>query len=133
MEEREARWPVTNSGRRSSSGPPQGSATPHVTRQNRDWCWYRLDGAPLPPVLPLSADPRDVVPTLMDTRDALGGVVAALTVRKLFTGRVPSGVHFAADVLNAAEILALLSRDALVTGVKLTFPTIEKKGVNDDR
>ena len=84
-------------------------------------------------MLPLSADPRDVVPTLMDTRDALGGVVAALTVRKLFTGRVPSGVHFAADVLNAAEILALLSRDALVTGVKLTFPTIEKKGVNDDR
>lgn len=38
---------------------------------DRDWWWDRLDGAPLPPALPLRADPREVAPTLMDTREAL--------------------------------------------------------------
>ncbi|MGP4030154.1 hypothetical protein [Actinomadura sp. 3N407] len=43
-----------------------------------------------------------------------------LAVRELLTGRVPPGVHFAAGVLDAAETLALLSGDPLVTGVELT-------------
>ncbi|SFP69255.1 Saccharopine dehydrogenase NADP binding domain-containing protein [Actinomadura madurae] len=50
---------------------------------------------------------------------ALSGVVAALTVRESLTGRIPAGVHFAADVLDAAETLALLSGDPLVTGIEL--------------
>ncbi|GAA2400711.1 hypothetical protein GCM10010191_04880 [Actinomadura vinacea] len=37
---------------------------------DRDWWFDRLDDAPLPPALPLRADPRDVAPTLMDTREA---------------------------------------------------------------
>ncbi|WP_067814906.1 phosphopantetheine-binding protein [Actinomadura kijaniata] len=37
---------------------------------DRDWWWDRLDDAPPPPALPLRADPRDVAPTLMDTREA---------------------------------------------------------------
>ncbi|WP_412517360.1 condensation protein [Actinomadura madurae] len=37
---------------------------------DRDWWWDRLDGAPLPPALPLRADPREVAPTLMDSREA---------------------------------------------------------------
>ncbi|GAA4071884.1 phosphopantetheine-binding protein [Actinomadura miaoliensis] len=37
---------------------------------DRDWWWERLDDAPSPPALPLRTDPRDVAPTLMDTREA---------------------------------------------------------------
>jgi mycobactin phenyloxazoline synthetase len=37
---------------------------------DRDWWWDQLADAPLPPALPLRADPRDVAPTLMDTREA---------------------------------------------------------------
>jgi acyl carrier protein len=36
---------------------------------DRDWWFDRLNDAPLPPALPLRADPRDVAPTLMDTRE----------------------------------------------------------------
>ncbi|WP_026314107.1 phosphopantetheine-binding protein [Actinomadura flavalba] len=37
---------------------------------DRDWWHDRLDAFPPPPALPLLADPRDVAPDLMDTRDA---------------------------------------------------------------
>ncbi|MFB4313928.1 phosphopantetheine-binding protein [Actinomadura sp. 21ATH] len=37
---------------------------------DRDWWWERLDAAPPPPALPLRADPREVAPELMDTREA---------------------------------------------------------------
>ncbi|REE95063.1 phosphopantetheine-binding protein [Thermomonospora umbrina] len=36
---------------------------------DRDWWWARLDDAPPPPALPLRADPRDVRPTTMGTRE----------------------------------------------------------------
>jgi mycobactin phenyloxazoline synthetase len=41
-----------------------------VWAADRDWWWERLDDAPPPPALPLRADPRDVAPQLMDTREA---------------------------------------------------------------
>ncbi|GAA2625663.1 phosphopantetheine-binding protein [Actinomadura fulvescens] len=37
---------------------------------DRDWWWERLDDAPPPPALSLRADPRDVRPTTMGTREA---------------------------------------------------------------
>jgi acyl carrier protein len=36
---------------------------------DRDWWWGRLDGLPQPPALPLRADPKDVRPVLMHTRE----------------------------------------------------------------
>lgn len=37
---------------------------------DRDWWWERLDDVPAPPALPLRADPRDVRPTIMSTRES---------------------------------------------------------------
>lgn len=39
-------------------------------RADRDWWWSRLDALPDPPALPLRADPKDVRPTLMGTRES---------------------------------------------------------------
>ncbi|MEH1015780.1 condensation domain-containing protein [Micromonospora sp. CPCC 206060] len=40
-------------------------------RADRDWWWERLDDLPLPPALPLAADPADVRPVLMGARQAV--------------------------------------------------------------
>ncbi|WP_433323775.1 phosphopantetheine-binding protein [Spirillospora sp. CA-294931] len=59
---------------------------------DRDWWWDRLDDAPPPPALPLRADPRDVAPRLMDTRDRRldGARWAALRARCAEHGVTPS-------------------------------------------
>ncbi|MEU6038467.1 saccharopine dehydrogenase NADP-binding domain-containing protein [Actinomadura sp. NPDC047616] len=51
---------------------------------------------------------------------ALSGVVAALAARDVLAGRIPPGVHFAADVLDPRRTLTRLTGDPLVTGVELT-------------
>jgi hypothetical protein len=50
---------------------------------------------------------------------ALSGVVAALAVRALVTGKVPAGAHGAADVLDARAVLDALAADPLVDEVDL--------------
>ncbi|MBB6349956.1 acyl carrier protein [Nonomuraea muscovyensis] len=38
-------------------------------RADRDWWWSRMDSLPLPPALPLAADPHDVRPVTMANRE----------------------------------------------------------------
>lgn len=67
-------------------------------QQDRDWWWDRLDGFPLPPALPLVADPAEVRPTLMGTRQAVLDPERWSRLRRLCTehGVTPSAAMFAA-------------------------------------
>ncbi|WP_155060260.1 condensation domain-containing protein [Streptomyces blattellae] len=69
---------------------------------DRDWWWDRLDDFPLPPALPLVADPADVRPTLMGTRQAVLDAErwAALRAHCAEHGVTPSAAMFA--VFSAA-------------------------------
>ncbi|WP_317259548.1 MULTISPECIES: condensation domain-containing protein [Streptomyces] len=67
-------------------------------RADRDWWWERLDDFPLPPALPLTADPAEVRPTLMGTRQAVLEAKrwAALREQCARHGVTPSAAMFAA-------------------------------------
>ncbi|MER6688149.1 condensation domain-containing protein [Streptomyces minutiscleroticus] len=67
-------------------------------QEDRDWWYDRLDGFPLPPALPLAADPGEVRPTLMGTRQATLDPQRWATLRRLCTehGVTPSAAMFAA-------------------------------------
>lgn len=66
-------------------------------RADRDWWWNRLDGLPLPPALPLIADPADVRPALMGARQAVldADRWAALREHCSRHGVTPSAAMFA--------------------------------------
>ncbi|MFJ1826166.1 condensation domain-containing protein [Streptomyces sp. NPDC088178] len=74
-------------------------------RQDRDWWWNRLDGFPLPPALPLVADPAEVRPTLMGTRQAVLDPKRWSALRSLCTqhGVTPSAAMFAAFSVAVAR------------------------------
>jgi len=61
---------------------------------------------------------------LLRTPDSyeLSGVVAAAAAAEILAGRVPAGVHHAADVLDPHRTAALLDADDLVTGLELPTP-----------
>lgn len=67
-------------------------------REDRDWWYDRLDDFPLPPALPLVADPGEVRPTLMGTRQATLDPERWTALRRLCTehGVTPSAAMFAA-------------------------------------
>jgi hypothetical protein len=58
---------------------------------------------------------------LLRTTDSyeLSGVVSAMAAAEILAGRVPSGPHHAADVLDPHRAAALLTLDDLVTGLEL--------------
>ncbi|MFC8422790.1 condensation domain-containing protein [Streptomyces sp. NPDC057236] len=74
-------------------------------QQDRDWWWDRLDGFPLPPALPLVADPAEVRPTLMGTRQAVLDPERWSRLRRLCTehGVTPSAAMFAAFAAAVAR------------------------------
>ncbi|GAA2324558.1 condensation domain-containing protein [Streptomyces cuspidosporus] len=67
-------------------------------RADRAWWWGRLDDFPLPPALPLTADPAEVRPTLMGTRQTVldAGRWAAVREQCARHGVTPSAAMFAA-------------------------------------
>ncbi|MGW6602213.1 condensation domain-containing protein [Streptomyces sp. NPDC055036] len=67
-------------------------------RQDRDWWWDRLDRFPLPPALPLVADPAAVRPALMGTRQAVLDPERWAALRRRCTehGVTPSAAMFTA-------------------------------------
>lgn len=88
-------------------------------RQDRDWWWNRLDDFPLPPALPLVADPADVRPTLMGTRQAVLDAErwAALRAHCAEHGVTPSAAMFA--VFSAAVARACGHRRFLLNTLQL--------------
>ncbi|RKR88350.1 phosphopantetheine binding protein [Micromonospora pisi] len=66
-------------------------------RADRDWWWDRLDDLPLPPALPLAADPADVRPVLMGARQAVLDPARWARLRKHCArhGVTPSAAMFA--------------------------------------
>ncbi|WP_189781938.1 condensation domain-containing protein [Streptomyces capitiformicae] len=88
-------------------------------REDRDWWWNRLDDFPLPPALPLVADPADVRPTLMGTRQAVldAGRWAALRAHCAEHGVTPSAAMFA--VFSAAVARACGHRRFLLNTLQL--------------
>ncbi|MGW3297266.1 condensation domain-containing protein [Streptomyces xiamenensis] len=74
-------------------------------QQDRDWWWDRLDGFPLPPALPLVADPGEVRPTLMGTRQVEVDAERWSRLRRLCTehGVTPSAAMFAAFAVAVAR------------------------------
>ncbi|MEU4998146.1 condensation domain-containing protein [Streptomyces sp. NPDC021622] len=88
-------------------------------RQDRDWWWERLDAFPLPPALPLVADPADVRPTLMGTRQAVLDAErwAALRAHCAEHGVTPSAAMFA--VFSAAVARACGHRRFLLNTLQL--------------
>lgn len=88
-------------------------------RADRDWWWDRLDDFPLPPELPLVADPADVRPTLMGTRQAVldSERWAALRAHCAEHGVTPSAAMFA--VFSAAVARACGHRRFLLNTLQL--------------
>ncbi|MFK4105651.1 phosphopantetheine-binding protein [Streptomyces sp. NPDC019531] len=88
-------------------------------QQDRDWWWDRLDTFPLPPALPLVADPTDVRPTLMGTRQAVLDAErwAALRAHCAEHGVTPSAAMFA--VFSAAMARACGHRRFLLNTLQL--------------
>lgn len=88
-------------------------------RQDRHWWWNRLDDFPLPPALPLVADPADVRPTLMGTRQAVLDAErwAALRAHCAAHGVTPSAAMFA--VFSAAVARACGHRRFLLNTLQL--------------
>lgn len=88
-------------------------------RQDRDWWWDRLDSFPLPPALPLVADPADVRPTLMGTRQAVLDAEQWATLRAHCAehGVTPSAAMFA--VFSAAVARACGHRRFLLNTLQL--------------
>lgn len=88
-------------------------------RQDRDWWWERLDDFPLPPALPLVADPADVRPTLMGARQAVldADRWAALRAHCAQHGVTPSAAMFA--VFSAAVARACGHRRFLLNTLQL--------------
>ncbi|MEV0642090.1 phosphopantetheine-binding protein [Streptomyces sp. NPDC050619] len=88
-------------------------------RQDRDWWWNRLDDFPLPPALPLVADPADVRPRLMGTRQAVLDAErwAALRAHCAEHGVTPSAAMFA--VFAAAVSRACGHRRFLLNTLQL--------------
>lgn len=88
-------------------------------RQDRDWWWDRLDGFPLPPALPLVADPAEVHPALMGTRQAVLDPERWAALRRLCTqhGVTPSAAMFA--VFSAAISRACGHRRFLLNTLQL--------------
>ncbi|MFM9442378.1 phosphopantetheine-binding protein [Streptomyces acidiscabies] len=88
-------------------------------RQDRDWWWERLDALPLPPALPLVADPADVRPVLMGTRQAVLDAErwSALRAQCARHGVTPSAAMFA--VFSAAVARACGHRRFLLNTLQL--------------
>ncbi|MCI2419794.1 condensation domain-containing protein [Saccharopolyspora sp. K220] len=72
---------------------------------DRDWWWDRLDSFPLPPALPLVADPREVRPDLMGTRQTTVDVETWAAFRTQCTahGVTPSAAMFTAYAIVLAR------------------------------
>lgn len=72
---------------------------------DRDWWWDRLDDFPLPPALPLVADPREVRPELMGTRQSTLDAETWAALRKQCTahGVTPSAAMFTAYAIVLAR------------------------------
>jgi hypothetical protein len=87
--------------------------------QDRDWWWDRLDAFPLPPALPMVADPAEVRPTLMGTRQAVLDAErwAALRAHCAQHGVTPSAAMFA--VFSAAVARACGHRRFLLNTLQL--------------
>lgn len=88
-------------------------------REDRDWWWDRLDDFPLPPALPLVADPATVRPTLMGTRQAVLDAERWSALRAHCTehGVTPSAAMFA--VFSAAVARACGHRRFLLNTLQL--------------
>ncbi|RNG36061.1 condensation domain-containing protein [Streptomyces botrytidirepellens] len=88
-------------------------------RADRDWWWDRLDDFPLPPALPLTADPAEVRPTLMGTRQAVLDAErwAALREQCARHGVTPSAAMFTA--FSAAVARACGHRRFLLNTLQL--------------
>jgi acyl carrier protein len=72
---------------------------------DRDWWWDRLDDFPLPPALPLVADPREVRPELMGTRQTTVDAHTWAAFRRQCTehGVTPSAAMFTAYAIVLAR------------------------------
>ncbi|MGI8312329.1 condensation domain-containing protein [Saccharopolyspora hattusasensis] len=72
---------------------------------DRDWWFDRLDEFPLPPALPLVADPREVRPALMGTRQTTVDAETWAAFRKQCTARgvTPSAAMFTAYAIVLAR------------------------------
>ncbi|MGP4017802.1 condensation domain-containing protein [Saccharopolyspora sp. 5N708] len=72
---------------------------------DRDWWWDRLDEFPLPPALPLVADPREVRPELMGTRQTTVDAETWTAFRRQCTqhGVTPSAAMFTAYAIVLAR------------------------------
>jgi acyl carrier protein len=74
-------------------------------RADRDWWWHRLDTLPQPPALPLRAEPAEVRPVLMGSREARVAPrrLAALRDRCAVHGVTPSTALFTAYAVVLAR------------------------------